>query len=362
MNPIRNLFDNVNNTLIDRDTEVRAAVRAAVAHEHLLLVGPPGTAKSMLLYHLADSLGCRAFSYVLNPHTEPEHLFGPESFKARMDDELKQCTDGYAADAELVFMDEIFKASPATRNALLSLMQERTFKNGNKTVTSPLRTLVAASNEIPDNHEDAVYDRFLVRCYVDPVEGDRLDSLLFNEFQKPSQIATLEEWDQAHQEATSLPVSKEAREALMEAMAELQANKIRPGNRRMRKAVNILRAEAWLNGDTEVKPIHLGALADVVWSNPSTRRSAADIVNKHTDPSMAQVVSLEAQLDDITSRDNLEPSDIKKLQRIYESLKKCSKSARQEQATAKAKTAYVTATQKAMGLDSPEEVTALFSS
>ncbi len=299
---IKNLFNEVNANLIDRSDEVRAAIRAAVAREHLLLVGPPGTAKSMLCNALAAAIGCRVFTTAVDPHTEPEHIFGPESFRSRMEDKLEKCTDGYAADAELVFLDEIFKASKATRSHLLPFMQERVYFNGSVKMSTPLRTLIAASNEIPDDHADAVYDRFLIRRFVDPVHPSRLKELLFGIQGATSTVSTITEWDQAHEESRQIPVSDEVKDVFEDLVAELNAKKIRPGDRRLRKSIGVLQAEAWLQGDSEVTTAHLECLGDVLWINPEERKQSQDIVLKHSDPVSAKAVSLEESLNDIVTR------------------------------------------------------------
>lgn len=302
MSSIKNLFAELNPTMVGREDEIRAVIRAAVANEHALFIGDPGTAKSMLCYNLAVALGAKHFSKAVDPHTEPEHIFGPESFKKRMEDSLENCTDGYAADAELVFIDEIFKASSATRSSLLSLLQERVYFNGKNKQKTPLRTLVAASNEIPDNHGDAVYDRFLVRRYVDRVHPNQLKRLLFTSRPEPKVVSNISDWDQARDEARAIPVSDEAADAVEAIVAELNSNKIRPGDRRLVKSINILKAEAWLNGASEVTPSHLGCLEDVLWVNPSDRRQCKSIIEKHSDPESAKVNELRESLDDILSK------------------------------------------------------------
>jgi MoxR-like ATPase len=81
-------------------------------------------------------------------------------------------TDGYLPTAEVAFVDEIFKANSAILNALLTLLNERLFDNGNQRLPVPLLCLVGASNELPESEElDALYDRFLIRRTVAQVRA-----------------------------------------------------------------------------------------------------------------------------------------------------------------------------------------------
>ncbi len=81
-------------------------------------------------------------------------------------------TAGYLPTAEVAFVDEIFKANSAILNALLTILNERLFDNGNQRLQAPLLCLVGASNELPESEElDALYDRFLVRRTVAQVGG-----------------------------------------------------------------------------------------------------------------------------------------------------------------------------------------------
>jgi MoxR-like ATPase len=82
-------------------------------------------------------------------------------------------TDGYLPTAEVAFVDEIFKANSAILNALLTLLNERLFDNGNQRLPVPLLCLVGASNELPESEElDALYDRFLIRRTVAQVSAE----------------------------------------------------------------------------------------------------------------------------------------------------------------------------------------------
>eukprot|EP00210_Caulerpa_lentillifera_P000976 g941.t1 len=164
--------------LLERETEVRLLLMAALCGEHLLLLGPPGTAKSELSRRLSSLCGGRYFERLLTRFSVPEELFGPLSMKGLENDLYIRQIDGYLPTAEVAFIDEIFKANSAILNALLTLLNERLFDNGNERLSAPLLCLVGASNELPESEElDALYDRFLIRRQVSQVTSGQLSKL-----------------------------------------------------------------------------------------------------------------------------------------------------------------------------------------
>ena len=152
-------------SLVERDEEIELCLTALVAGEHLLLVGPPGLAKSALLDGLLACAGGRKFSVLMTKFTQPEELFGPLSLTALKVDRYVRVTAGKAAEAEFLYLDEVWKASSAILNTLLRLLNERVFDAGDGVARPvPLRLCVASSNEWPDPEGGkelaAAFDRF----------------------------------------------------------------------------------------------------------------------------------------------------------------------------------------------------------
>jgi MoxR-like ATPase len=161
---------------LDKSEIVRLLLVTLVAGEHMLIVGPPGTAKSALVRHLARLVDARYFEYLLTRFSEPNEIFGPVDIKAFREGTFVRRVDAMLPDAEIVFLDEVFKSNSAILNSLLSILNERRFFTGSTTLRVPLCSLYGATNEVPnDDALSAVFDRFLVRAL-----SDNLDSFHFH--------------------------------------------------------------------------------------------------------------------------------------------------------------------------------------
>lgn len=166
--------------LLEREVPVRLALLGALAGEHLLLIGPPGTAKSELARRLHRAFAdAPYFERLLTRFSTPEELFGPLSLKALEADRYERLTAGFLPTAGIAFLDEVFKANSAILNTLLTLLNERLFDNGSGRVAVPLISVVGATNELPaDDALAAFFDRFLLRVPVAPVSDAAFAALL----------------------------------------------------------------------------------------------------------------------------------------------------------------------------------------
>ncbi|MCJ8275096.1 MAG: AAA family ATPase, partial [Psychrosphaera sp.] len=178
-NTIRASIKAATKGLVEIQTLIDLIILAAVAGEHLLVIGPPGTAKSAAVRRVAQALGGRYFEYLLGRFTEPSELFGPVDLKKLREGTVETATDGMLPEAEIAFLDEVFLASTAVLNTLLGLLNERKFRRGHTQINCPLKVCVGASNHLPDDELlSAFADRFLLHSFVDSVPDSRLGELL----------------------------------------------------------------------------------------------------------------------------------------------------------------------------------------
>ena len=312
--PVREKFAatrrELSESLIERDGEVDLVLTALVAREHVLLVGPPGGAKSLLLDSLMNWMHGRKFSVLLNRFTTPEEVLGPISVAGLKADVYRRVTAGKLPEADLAFLDEVFKASSAILNVLLKILNERTHEVGDGTsIRVPLKLCVAAGNEWPSPETGkelaALFDRFCLRKSVRPVltRAGR-DRLLWHDDLTPklSTSITPAEVDLAHEQAMRLPWSGEAREAAESILRELAKEGIQPGDRRQRKSVGVARAFAWLYGADRVEPEHLEVPAHVLWDSPEEQpEKVASVIARIANPTGMRLNQLLLECEGILS-------------------------------------------------------------
>ncbi len=277
------LRDHLLTDLIERDTPMRLSLLAALAGEHLLLIGPPGTAKSEMAKRLRAAFrDANYFERLLTRFSVPEELFGPLSIKALEEDRYQRQISGYLPSASVAFLDEIFKANSAILNSLLTLLNEREFDNGTQRIKTPLICVVAASNELPDGEEmDALYDRFLLRCQVLPISEAAFPSLLAlrGAFQPQPNLdlrLSPEDLGQIRKDALLVGIPAAVTELLIAMRSFCNAQHIPVSDRRWRKILFLLQVAAYTDGRNEVSQWDCWLLQHCLWNEPEQQEPLFD--------------------------------------------------------------------------------------
>jgi MoxR-like ATPase len=311
-NPVREKFaaarKELSAALIEREDEVDLVLTALVANEHVLLVGPPGCGKSLLLDSVLSWTGGTKFAILLTKFTTLEELVGPISLSALKADKYLRVTTGKLPEADYAFCDEVFKGSSAILNCLLKILNERVYDAGDGVAKKvPLKLCLAASNEwaSPDTGKElsALSDRFLLRKSVTPIRSQAgRQKLLWTRDHAPKLSTTVSpaEVDEARRQAQAVPWSGEAKEALEAVLRELAKEGVQPGDRRQFKTVGVVRAFAYLCGADEVRPEHLEVAQHCLWDDPTDQpQKASQVIARIANPAGMRVTQLLLEVESV---------------------------------------------------------------
>jgi MoxR-like ATPase len=291
-------------TFVERDELIDGALAALLCRQHVLVLGPPGTAKSLLAREVCRRVGGGVyFQWLLTKFTTPEEIFGPISLAALEAGRYERVTTGKLPVAHVAFLDEIFKANSAILNALLAVLNERQFHDGTSVADVPLQTLFAASNELPEEDElAALYDRFLLRYTVGYIEQDfRFARLLALDESARADATVLGPADVAELQrlASAVVVPQSVLRDLIEIRRGLSAEGVVASDRRYKQAVDVLRAAALLAGRERVGSGDLEWLVHVLWSDPEEKPRVRAVVGRITGGSFEEAHKLLFQAEEV---------------------------------------------------------------
>ena len=294
----------LNSGLYEKEEAIRLALLSAIAGESIFFLGPPGTAKSMIStrIHHAFKDGTKYFEYLMNEFSTPDEIFGSVKLKGLDEGVYEKNTNGYLPEANVAFLDEIWKSGPAILNTLLTIINEKKFRNGDKIVKVPLQVLLAASNELPKEKAglEALYDRFIIRTMVNPVSMENEESffalceksgkeLVVSENMKPY-LLTIEEVQNWSEKINGVILTDKIKEVIMEIRRELEVKnqeknreekeKYYVSDRRWKKIIHLLKASAFLCDRKEVDLMDIQLVTYCIWNTSKQREEVQTIVKE----------------------------------------------------------------------------------
>ncbi|WP_300741821.1 AAA family ATPase [uncultured Brachyspira sp.] len=292
------LIKKLSEGLYEKEEAISLTLLCALAGKSVFLYGPPGTAKSLIVRRIASAFkDSKYFGQLMNRFTTPEDVFGPVSLSKLKEDKFERQTEGYLPKADFVFLDEIWKSSPAILNTLLTIINEKVYRNGSHEEKVPLKALVSASNETPPKGQglDAMYDRFIMRLFVDTAKDvDNFVKLIsdkdvsFDAGLKEDEKISTEDWLKFHKDIDDVSVSDEALDIICSIKYEIdEYNKgnneaIYISDRRWKNIVYILKAAAFFSERNTVMPVDCFLITHCIW----TLEENIDEVNKIVEKSI----------------------------------------------------------------------------
>ena len=291
------LLAEMNRGIYEKETEIALSLLAALAGESVILLGPPGVAKSMVARQLKTAFrDAQSFEYLMSRFSTPDEIFGPVSIqKLKTSDTYERTVDGYLPTADVVFLDEIWKAGPAIQNTLLTVINEKLFRNGNREIHLPLKLLVAASNELPAKGEglEALWDRFVIRIESRPIKLEKNFRKMLLEVKSeerrvknPTAISA-EEYQEWSKEISGIGVGEEVLDSISSIRKSLRAvnvdeaaerRNIYVSDRRWKNIVRLLRTSAFMQDREEVAICDLLPIYHCLWQEPEERDAIRSIV------------------------------------------------------------------------------------
>ncbi len=320
----------------EREELVKLLILAVLSKQHVYILGPPGTAKSAIARAIASHFDAKYFEWLVTRFTTPEELFGPIDLTALEKGEYKRITANKLPEAEIAFVDEIFKANSAILNSLLSIINERIYHDGGMTVKVPLNTLIAASNELPEDEKElaALYDRLLIRYVVEYIknDGNFEEMLKKNGKYTPKTKIAKDELKVMQEHVAKVDISP-ILPTIVELRRNFRENGIIVSDRRFKQAIAVIKAHAFFHGRNAAATDDLRVLQHIMWDSPEQMRTVRSVIMDVVDPFARKVIEYKDIINDYKNKlqGKIDPTEVQeimaKLKVIESEIKELSKMA-----------------------------------
>lgn len=295
---ILELIDGISVGTYERRQVLLLSMLCAFAGESIFLFGAPGVAKSMIAKRIKLLFyNATAFEYLMSRFSTPDEIFGPVSIqKLKDEDKYERMVDGYLPTADIVFLDEIWKAGSSIQNALLTVLNEKVFRNGDKEIRLPVKLIIAASNELPAEGEglDALWDRFLVRCVVENIQDKNLFYEMITSVQddncrisivNPFTETVYFQWQKNCLEIGVNSIIKNIIDKIRDKITERNQTNVESeilyiSDRRWKKSIHLMRTCALLNNRQKIDFTDCFLLEYILWNDNSQISFVKDMVKK----------------------------------------------------------------------------------
>ncbi|MEM6764686.1 MAG: AAA family ATPase [Bacteroidota bacterium] len=294
------LLEDLCSGMYEREEVIKLALLSAVAGESIFLLGPPGVGKSLIARRLKHAFSDgRSFEYLMSKFSTPDEIFGPVSIKKlKEEDKYERLTNKYLPGAHIVFLDEIWKSGPAIQNALLTILNEKIYRNGEQEMQVDIKGIITASNELPPTRESfqPLWDRMLIRYQIGGIRNQQnflkmitdTQDLLEDQIREEVKISTKElaSWNEEiqaiHVPAEVLNTIQIIREKLTQVgqSENSEQDPISVYDRRWKKLVRLLRTAAFLNGRQEVDLMDCFLSVHCLWSHPNQLERIKEVVSE----------------------------------------------------------------------------------
>ncbi len=283
-NKLKESIAHLERRFLEREELIRLLLLGVMSGENVLLVGPPGTAKSQLARAAAQLFGTEDwFDYLLTRFTTPDEIFGPVSLQKLKQDQYVRHTEGYLPSSQFAFLDEIFKANSAILNSLLSILNERIFFNGRDKQESPLLFLIAASNELPEDNEQlaALYDRFLLRFEVGYLKQISSYELMFQAPASPlPALLTTDHVKQIRTAAQDVILPESLIYMMFQLKTAMEEKEYLLSDRRWKKIGHVWKTSAAIHGRSSVSIWDTVLTPHMLWDFPEDLQALHDLFSQ----------------------------------------------------------------------------------